>query len=158
MKTKWLDFLDDQYLFLEGKRNKLVEAGRIGGKATLKRRLSYKDKDNNKDNNKNKDKYKKERIFYFHQITLNKKEKLIHKYIAYIDYLFGKNAVGCIVEHILELEFQLKFSEYKQLFKMAKDRNIAVADLLDNWLNKPSYSDGNISVFLNLKGWILRNK
>ena len=44
-----INFLDNQYDLLSEKRQKLVEAGRAGGKASLKHRLSYKDKDNNKD-------------------------------------------------------------------------------------------------------------
>jgi len=58
-----IEFLDDQYLLLEGKRNKLVEAGRIGGKASFKHRLSYKDKDKDKDKEKDKNNDKKKSKF-----------------------------------------------------------------------------------------------
>jgi len=54
-----IDFLDEQYDLLSEKRQKYVEAGRIGGlkrssnaKATLKQRSSYKDNDNDKYNDK----------------------------------------------------------------------------------------------------------
>ena len=60
-ETIQIKFLDEQFDLLSEKRQKYVEAGRIGGlkrssnaKATLKQRSSYKDKDNNKDNNKEK--------------------------------------------------------------------------------------------------------
>jgi len=57
-KTVSIYFLDEQYNVLSEKRNKLVEAGRKGGEASVKHRSSYKEKiDNNKekidiDNNK----------------------------------------------------------------------------------------------------------
>jgi len=45
-------FLDEQYNLLTEKRSKLAEAGRKGGKASIKHRLSYKDKDKDKDKEK----------------------------------------------------------------------------------------------------------
>ena len=50
-----ITFLDNQYDLLSEKRQKRVDAGRIGGKAMLKHRSSYKDKDKDKENNKDKE-------------------------------------------------------------------------------------------------------
>ena len=55
-QTVTITFLDEQFDILSEKRKKLVDAGRMGGKASLKHPLSYKDKYKEKDNNK--DKYK----------------------------------------------------------------------------------------------------
>jgi len=71
-----IEFLDEQYLYLEGKRNKLVEAGRIGGKAMLKQRLSY--KDNNKDNNK--DNIEFDLFWNLYDKKVGKKEKVKSKW------------------------------------------------------------------------------
>lgn len=73
-----IDFLDNQYLLLEEKRNKLVEAGRIGGKASLKHRLSYKDKDNNK--NKDKDKIGFDLFWNLYNKKVGKKDKVKSKW------------------------------------------------------------------------------
>ncbi len=49
-----IDFLNEQYDILSEKRQKLVEAGRLGGQASVKHRLSY--KENYKDKDKERDK------------------------------------------------------------------------------------------------------
>ncbi len=60
-----IKFLNEQFDLLSEKRQKYIDAGRIGGlkrasnaKATLKQRSSYKDKDKDKENNKDNDKRK----------------------------------------------------------------------------------------------------
>lgn len=89
---------------------------------------------------------------------MNREETLTDKYIAFVKYLFGENALNIPVDYILKLKSQLKFNEYKTLFKKAHLKNIAISDLLDSWLNDPSYSKGKVSVYLTLNSWINRNK
>jgi len=102
---------------------------------------------------------KEKLLFYSNEIKkIEEKESLKEKYVAFVSYLFGENALGCPVEHILKLKTQLKFIEYKKLFKKAHSKNLAIADLLDSWLNKPSYSKDVVSVYLTLNNWINMNK
>lgn len=53
-QTVTISFLDEQYNELSEKRQKLVDAGRIGGKASLKHRRSNRDKDKDKERDKDK--------------------------------------------------------------------------------------------------------
>lgn len=96
--------------------------------------------------------------FYSNEIKkIEEKESLKEKYVAFVSYLFGENAIGVPIEHILKLENQLKYEEYKKLFSAAHAKNLTVGELLDSWLNNPGYSKGKISVYLNLNNWINRN-
>ena len=100
---------------------------------------------------------KKKLVFYSEQIELNKEEGLLDKYILLVKYLFGENALGCPVEHILKLQNQLKFDEYKNLFKAAHAKNLSISELLDSWVNSPKYSKGKASIYLTLNNWINRS-
>ena len=95
--------------------------------------------------------------FYSKQIELNKEETLIDKYVAFVKYLFGENALGCSIEHIVKLKKQLTFDEYKTIFKKAHLKNITISELMDSWVNNPNYSKGKVSVYLTLNSWINRS-
>lgn len=97
--------------------------------------------------------------FYKRQIELNEEneESLLEKYILLVGYLFGENAIGCPVDHILKLQNQLTFDEYKNLFKAAHSKNLSISELLDSWVNSPKYSKGKVSIYLTLNNWINRS-
>jgi len=115
-------------------------------------------KDKYKDKDMVKDKIKESLNFYSEQIkSINENESLKERYITLVSYLFGENALNCPVEYILKLQNQLTFIEYKKLFKKAHAKNLLISELLDSWLNNPSYSKGKVSVYLNLNNWINRN-
>ena len=101
-QTVTINFLDNQYDLLSEKRQKLVEAGRAGGKASLKYRLSYKDKDNNKD-----------------KINI-RREKFIQSVIAFNSY--PKEMLEKFINHWTELnksKTKMKF-ELQQTFEISK--------------------------------------
>lgn len=95
--------------------------------------------------------------FYSNEIKLNKEETLIDKYVAFVKYLFGENAIGCLVEHIVKLKKQLTFDEYRTIFKKAHLKNITISELMDSWVNNPGYSKGKVSIYLTLNSWINRS-
>ena len=96
--------------------------------------------------------------FYSNQIkNIEEKEGLKDRYIAFVSYLFGENAIGSPVEHILKLEKQLTFDEYKKLFSASNSKNMTVGELMDSWVNNPKYSKGKVSIYLTLNNWINRS-
>ena len=115
-------------------------------------------KNDKKEKNVNNEKKYKEKItFYSNEIELNKEETLIDKYIALVSYLFGENAIGSPVEHILKLKNQLKYEEYKKLFSASHSKNLTVGELMDSWVNNPKYSKDKVSIYLTLNNWINRS-
>ena len=82
---------------------------------------------------------------------------LKERYISLVSYLFGENAIGSPVEHILKLEKQLTFDEYKKLFSASNSKNMTVGELMDSWVNNPKYSKGKVSIYLTLNNWINRS-
>ncbi len=96
--------------------------------------------------------------FYSNQIkNIEEKEGLKDRYISLVGYLFGENAIGVPVEHILKLEKQLTYDEYKKLFSASHAKNLTVGELLDSWVNSPKYSKNKVSIYLTLNNWINRS-
>lgn len=96
--------------------------------------------------------------FYSNQIkNIEEKKLLKERYISLVGYLFGENAIGSPVEHILKLEKQLTFDEYKKLFSASNSKNMTVGELMDSWVNNPKYSKGKVSIYLTLNNWINRS-
>ena len=61
-------------------------------------------------------------------------------------------------DHILKLKKQLSFEEFVKLEAYCKKRATSIKDMVDSWLNKPSYSKDIVSVYLTLNNWINMNK
>lgn len=94
--------------------------------------------------------------FYSRQVKLNENETLLSKYITIVKYLLGENVLKIPIEHILKLNSQLTFAEFKKLNTAAFAKNLELVDLLDSWLNNPKYSKGKVSIYLTLNNWINR--
>lgn len=96
--------------------------------------------------------YKK---FYREQWDLSKGHQYAAKYQYLIKYLMNieQNLINEPGEHILKLKKQMTFEEFVKLYNYCKGRQTTIKDLLDSWLNKPSYSTGKISVYAVLRNW-----
>lgn len=105
-----------------------------------------------------KESIKKKLVFYSNEIkNIEENESLKERYISLVGYLFGENAIGCPVEHILKLEKQLTYDEYKKLFSASNSKNLTVGELFDSWVNSPKYSKNKVSIYLTLNNWINRS-
>lgn len=83
------------------------------------------------------------------QHLMASKYKHIVKYIMNLD----KNIINEPGEHILKLKKQLSFADYIELQIYCDKRRTTIKDMIDSWLNKPSYSTGKVSVYAVLKKW-----
>ena len=96
--------------------------------------------------------YKK---FYRDEWDKSKGNPLSHKYQHIIKYIMNidNNVIDESGDHILKLKKQLSFEEFIKLETYCKKRATSIKDMVDSWLNKPSYSNGRVSVYAMLQKW-----
>ena len=125
---------------------------------TVNSDIGTQSKEKKKKEDKIKEYIKEKLSFYSNEIkNIEDKEGLKERYVAFVSYLFGENAIGSPAEHILKLEKQLTFDEYKKLFSASNSKNMTVGELMDSWVNNPKYSKDKISIYLTLNNWINRS-
>ena len=56
-------------------------------------------------------------------------------------------------EHILKLKKQLSYEQFITLHSYCEKRATSIKEMIDSWLNKPSYSNGRVSVYACLRKW-----
>ena len=96
--------------------------------------------------------YKK---FYRDEWEVSKGQPLESKYKHIIMYLMNmnENITNEPGEHILKLKKQLSFTDFVKLHVYCSKRATTIKDMIDSWLNKPSYSNGRVSVYAVLQVW-----
>lgn len=94
--------------------------------------------------------------FYDTEIKENSDEKYISNYKNFIEYLFGDNELKKTIEWILKLEQQLTYEQFQKLHIKSKEKGTELKQLLNSWLNKPTYSKGKKSIYLTLNNWLNR--
>ena len=116
---------------------------------TLK--VKVKDKEEDKDKDKE-PAYKK---FYRDEWESSKGDPLEFKYKHIIMYLMNmnENIINESGEHILKVKKQLSFADFVKLHNYCDKRATTIKEMVDSWLNKPSYSTGKVSVYAVLRTW-----
>jgi len=96
--------------------------------------------------------YKK---FYREQWELTKGHTMASKYQHIVKYIMNmdKNVVDEPGLHILNLKKQLSFEQFVTLQNYCEKRATSIKEMVDSWLNKPSYSTGRVSVYAVLNKW-----
>lgn len=118
-----------------------------------------KDKDIYKDKDKEKEKEKKKpppyKEFYRAEWDGSGGHALSSLYRHLIKYIMNidQNIINEPGEHILKLKKQLTFEDFKKLHSYCEKRQTTIKDMINSWLNKPSYSTGRVSVYAVLRNW-----
>ena len=96
--------------------------------------------------------YKK---FYREQWDISNGNPLASKYQHIIKYIMNidKNDTDEPGEHILKLKKQLSYEQFITLHSYCEKRATSIKEMIDSWLNKPSYSNGRVSVYACLRKW-----
>lgn len=95
------------------------------------------------------------RKFYQEEFVKTEGHPLRQKYFFIVKYLLNMtpNIINEPGVHILKLKKQMSFEDFCKLYNETKKRGITIKDLLDSWLNNPTYSKGKISVYATLLKW-----
>jgi len=99
------------------------------------------------------------REFYRKEFEKGKGDKSYNAYCRFVGIIFNekfKNPLDKPAHHLIRIPGQVTFSQYKELSKEAKLRGVKILDLLDDMINKPTYTDGTESLYLTLLSWIKR--
>lgn len=112
-------------------------------------------KDKEMDKDKDKEKEQKYKEFYREQWEISNDGPLGAKYQHIIKYIMNlvKNVIDEPGEHILKLKKQLSYEQFITLNTYCSKRTTTIKEMIDSWLNKPSYSNGRVSVYAVLQKW-----
>jgi len=109
---------------------------------------------------------KKEDTANFYELEKQKVKGIYKdKYIAFIDFLYGKNDMGKSLDAILKLEEQVTFKNFCTLMEKIRNINnengskkVQLSEMIMAMHNKPKYIKGNKSLYLTLNSWINRER
>lgn len=96
------------------------------------------------------------KLFYDNEIKNNSDEKYIDKYKLLVKYLFGDNELKKPAEHILKIENQLTYEQYRKLYIKAVNNNFVLKEKVDSFINDSKYSKNKKSIYLTLNNWLNR--
>jgi hypothetical protein len=93
--------------------------------------------------------------FYREQWESSSGQPLASKYQHIIKYILNldKNVIDDTGEHILKLKKQLSYDQFITLNDFCSKRATTIKEMIDSWLNTPSYSKGKVSVYAVLRNW-----
>ena len=110
------------------------------------------DNGNDNGNEKKEPPYK---TFYREEWEKSKGHNLSSKYKHIIKYIMNldKNIIDEPGTHILKLKKQLSFDQFIKLHSFCSKRRTTIKEMVDSWLNKPTYSKDRVSVYAILHTW-----
>lgn len=108
--------------------------------------------DNVKDNTHT----KKERVrdFYRDQLALSKEDS---DYKLIVQFLYGKNDTGEKLTHVLNIEQQLTYEQFKKLVAKCGSSKRSLREMLMSLNNDKKYYKDKASVYLTLNSWLNRS-
>lgn len=105
------------------------------------------------------------REFYKQQFLLAKGDvdvKTRNGYFRFVGTIFNegeyKNAIGEPAEHILKIDKQITYNEYKILISEAKKRQVSLMDMLNDMINNKKYAKDKKSIYLTLSSWVKKHE
>ena len=95
------------------------------------------------------------KTFYREEWEKSKGHNLSSKYRHIIKYIMNldKNIIDEPGTHILKLKKQLSFDQFIKLHSFCSKRRTTIKEMVDSWLNKPTYSKDRVSVYAILHTW-----
>jgi hypothetical protein len=104
------------------------------------------------------------KLFYKNQFIFAKgdfDQKSRNGYFRFVGTIFHegeyKNSINKPANHILKIENQLTYEDYKRLVEEARKRQVSLMDMLNDMINNPKYTKGKKSVYLTLLSWIKKH-
>ena len=104
------------------------------------------------------------KLFYQNQFIFAKgdfDQKSRNGYFRFIGTIFNegeyKNSINRPAVHILKIENQLTYEEYKKLVKESRKRQISLMDMLNDMINNPKYAKDKSTIYLTLLSWVKKH-
>lgn len=151
------------------RKTKLIEAGKLGGQASVKHRLSKAKAKLNQPSSTSQpnriDKIREEEIrmekiksahapFFEDQFQANQSEPGLDKYKKLFAYLCGDNETKTVYENVLAMKKQISFAEYKKISEKSRECGVSTLDILNAMENKPTSLKGYSNVYLTVNNWM----
>lgn len=95
--------------------------------------------------------------FYEDELDANLNKPLSKPYANLITYLNGNNDLSRRLDHILLVPNQLKYEDFEDLVRRAKEKGVNLKGLLDSMMNNKKYTKDREGIYTILKNWINRD-